>query len=369
MRIVILEPWLAGSHGAWASGYAARSAHEVSVLGLPGRHWKWRMHGGAVTLARRYREEGHGADLLLATDMCDLALFLALTRDLAAGTPAAVFFHENQLTYPWPGDDPDPALGRDVHYAFVNLASALAADAVFFNSPYHMADFLGALPGFLGAFPDFRERGAARAIEAKSRVLPLGIDLAGLDRHRVAREPGATPLILWNHRWEYDKGPEEFFRALRLLAGEGLDFRVTLLGESGGERPAVFEEAQETLGSRIVHRGFAPDRADYARWLWRADILPVTARHEFFGTSVVEGMYCGVCPVLPRRLAYPGHIPEERHGEFLYDGFDGLVTMLRRRIERIDETRTAGARSFAERYDWATLAPAYDAALEAVAGH
>ena len=298
--------------------------------------------------------------------MCDLPLFLALAPGRAAGIPAAVYFHENQLTYPWSGGDPDPALGRDAHYAFANVASALAADRVFFNSGWHMEDFLGALPGFLERFPDRNEGWIPGAIEKKSSVLPLGVDLAGLGRRSAPSEPGAPPLVLWNHRWEYDKGPEEFFRVLRLLAGEGLDFEVAVLGESHGERPAVFAGAREALGKRIVQWGFAQSRADYAAWLRRADILPVTARHEFFGASVVEAMHCGVCPVLPRRLAYPGHIPASRRDEFLYDDFDGLVWMLRRRIERIDETRALDVSSFVTRYDWKAQVPVYDAALAAV---
>ena len=53
-----------GSHQAWAEGYAAHSAHMVELLTLPARFWKWRMHGGAVTLARRWLAEAGGLSLI-----------------------------------------------------------------------------------------------------------------------------------------------------------------------------------------------------------------------------------------------------------------------------------------------------------------
>ena len=64
LDIVLLEPYLTGSHAAWAEEYAAHSRHRVKVLGLPGRYWKWRMHGGAVSLARQFLAERLRPDLL-----------------------------------------------------------------------------------------------------------------------------------------------------------------------------------------------------------------------------------------------------------------------------------------------------------------
>ena len=104
LKIALLSPYHTGSHRAWAEGYRRHSRHDVRLFSLPGRFWKWRMHGGAVTLASAYRESGFAADLLLATDMLDLTTFLALTRDLTAGLPVALYLHENQLTYPLPAD-------------------------------------------------------------------------------------------------------------------------------------------------------------------------------------------------------------------------------------------------------------------------
>jgi glycosyltransferase involved in cell wall biosynthesis len=368
MEILIVEPFLTGSHATWAREYAEHSKHDVVVLGLEGRHWKWRMHGGAVTLAGRFLDGGYSPDLILATDMLDLTTFLALTRQKAAGVRAALYFHENQITYPWSEKDRDRARDRDVHYGFINFVSALAADAVAFNSEYHRTSFLSELGPFLSAFPDYNETDAVEVIRGKCRVLYLGVDLRRFDEYRRKRAADRVPLVLWNHRWEYDKRPEDFFKALFVLQDEGLDFEVAVLGESFDVEPPIFAEAAERLGDRIVQMGFARDFSAYAKWLWRADIVPVTSIHDFFGASVVQAIYCNCYPLLPARLAYREHIPAEHHGEHVYEDFSELVCMLRDRITNIEATRQVRTQHFVRRYDWKAMAPQYDEFFRLVAG-
>jgi len=44
---------------------------------------------------------------------------------------------------------------------------------------------------------------------------------------------------------------------------------------------------------------------------------------------VVEALYCGCVPILPRRLSYPELLPSEHHATCLYDDQDELVEKLR----------------------------------------
>ncbi len=351
MDILIIEPYFTGSHASWAEGYRAASRHNVEILALDGRSWKWRMHGGAITLARRFMEEARSPDLILATDMLDLTTFLSLTRTRTASTPTAVYFHENQFTYPWSPGDRDVLRGRDLHYGFINYASALAAERVFFNSRYHMDSFFAALAGYLKGLPDHNEFGTIEVIKKKSRVLYLGMDLARLKAVATAAPPASGPaLILWNHRWEYDKNPGEFFEALYALQERSLDFEVAILGENFRRQPDEFEAARRRLGARVVHFGFVEDTASYASWLKRSDILPVTSRHDFFGCSVIEALYMGCFPILPNRLAYPEHIPEDQHRLHLYDDFKGLVSRLVRAVSDIDTVRATNLSGLAAKY-------------------
>lgn len=375
MNILLLEPYFTGSHAAWSESYASFSSHDVTIYGLEGRFWKWRMHGGAVTLARRFMSEKPAVDLLLASDMLDLTTFLSLTRRETANIPAVVYFHENQLTYPWSATDRDKQSGRDGHYGFINFASALAADSICFNSGYHRISFLEALKVYLGRFPDHRELESVDRIAEMSEVLPLGLDLARFDdfrppasrlRQTIPSEGGRSdaPLVLWNHRWEYDKNPGEFFRALEILADRGYDFELAVLGENFSEKPAAFLDAKRKFGDRIIKFGYAESFEEYAEQLWRADILPVTSNQDFFGASIVEAVYCGCRPILPDRLSYPELLPFAMHRECLYTSFHELVEKLAFAIAHPHpgEIR-AGAedcRNAATHFDWQRLVPKYD---------
>ncbi len=370
MNITLVEPFFTGSHAAWAREYARHSRHRIEILGLSGNHWKWRMHGGAVTLAGQFLQSGAAPDLILATDMLDLTVFLALTRRRSAGVPVALYFHENQIGYPRSPEDRDALHQRDHHYGFINYTAALAADSVLFNSRYHHDSFLEALPGFLRQFPDHRGLETVAAIGEKSRVLPLGVDLRRFDTEEGEtpdqRRASRPPLLVWNHRWEYDKNPDDFFRALYALDAAGVDFRVAILGPSAHRRNPLFDAARERLAGKVVHCGYVPDFHPYAQWLHRADILPVTSRQDFFGVSLVQALYCGCYPLLPKRLAYPELVPLEDYPEVFYDDFDALVEKLMAAVREIDRIRQQSFRHCVQRYDWQSMAPVYDTALEAV---
>jgi glycosyltransferase involved in cell wall biosynthesis len=371
VNILLLEPYHTGSHAAWATGYAAHSRHRVTILSMSGRFWKWRMHGGAVTLSRQFLGGETIPDLILATDMLDLTTFLALTRAHTSHLPTATYFHENQLSYPWSPSDREVSRGRNLHYGFINYTSALAADAVFFNSQYHMESFLTELPRLLKHFPDYCELDSVERLRAKSEVLPLGLNLRRFDAYRpVPQAPaaGSQPLILWNHRWEYDKNPQDFFRALYTLADRGVDFALVILGERFRQQPTEFNEAYQRLGKRVRQFGYVPAFADYARWLWRADQLPVTSHHDFFGASVVEGIYCGCFPLLPQRLSYPELIPPQYHRVCFYQDFDDLVDRLEAAISNLAQTRQTRLRDAVARFDWSVMAPIYDDRLETLVG-
>ena len=335
LNIVLLEPFLAGSHQSWAQELAHRSRHDITIMGMTGRYWKWRMHGGAVSLAQQFLANAVQPDLILASDMLDLTTFQALTRQRTAALPTVLYFHENQLTYPWSPADADISLQRDSHYAFINYTSALAADLILFNSYYHQDSFLSELPGFLAGFPDYSLAATCTAIRAKSKTLPLGLDLQQLDKFRPESCAGQSrPLILWNHRWEYDKNPDAFFQVLYDLNDSGVEFDLAVLGESYRTAPPIFSEAKERLAAHIVHWGFAESKKEYVSWLWRADYLPVTSFHDFFGASVVEAIYCNCFPLLPKRMAYPEHLPEDLVDNYSYVDNHDLTLRLKALLEK-----------------------------------
>jgi glycosyltransferase involved in cell wall biosynthesis len=359
MRILLLAPYCGGSHRAWAKDYVAHSRHDVTLLKLAARFWKWRMQGGAVTLAGQARALDHRPDLVLASDMVNLPVFLALTRDFLADVPTALYCHENQLTYPLP-----PGEKRDLTYGMINWLSMLAADRVLFNSHFHLEDWFAALPNMLKHFPDYSHLHRLSGVWEKATVLPVGVDLRRLDAVSGSDRFDGPPVILWNQRWEYDKDPETFFQALYALAEDGLDFRVVISGRSYRQTAPEFEAAQHRLGGRVVHFGYAKDDT-YPALLHRSDIVVSTAIHEFFGVAIVEAIYSGCFPVLPDRLSYPELIPEVYHDACLYGNFDDLLARLRWALVNPGAAGTIAGelRAAVAEFDWATMAPIYDRML------
>ncbi len=365
LDICLLAPWYGGSHRRWADGLQQHSRHRIEILSLPDRHWKWRLHGAAVTFAGLIRDSGRRHDLILASDMMDVAVFRSLLRGSPADGPVAVYFHENQLGYPVSPLDSDLREGRDLHYGFINYTSALAADRVFFNSSWHRDSFLGELPRFLSRFPDHPNLETVERIRERSEVLPLGLDLRALEAQRPRRrEANEVPLLLWNHRWEYDKRPEAWMRLILDLKSAGLEFEVALLGQRSGSEPPLLGELRKALGPAVLIDGTVEDSAEYASWLWRADILPVTSGQDFFGGSVIEAVYCGCHPWLPRALAYPEHFPG---APVFYDsGAEALEGLARLVASGAWKQPRPGSDTLL-RYDWSRLAPRYDRAFRSMA--
>ncbi|MFK7932959.1 MAG: DUF3524 domain-containing protein [Saprospiraceae bacterium] len=369
-RIQIVEPFFTGSHQQWAKGWQQHSQHQVDILSLPGRHWKWRMYGGAVTLAQRFLQQKSLPDLLVLSDMLDATTFLALTRERTINIPVVIYFHENQITYPWSPTDADVKLKRNNQYGFLNYTSALSADQLWFNSAYHQCSFLTALPKFLKQFPDYQGIENVKKLTTKSTVLYLGMDLKRfLPFQKENNNVNDVPVILWNHRWEYDKNPQVFFETLLQLKSENISFQLIVLGESYHKQPPIFKIAHEQLADRILHFGYALDFATYARLLWQADILPVTSHQDFFGGSIVEAIFCNNFPLLPNRLAYPEHIPANFHDQYLYEDKTDLYHRLKDFLIQFPANRGATTRqNFVIGYDWSTLAEEYDSRVAAIVG-
>lgn len=156
--------------------------------------------------------------------------------------------------------------------------------------------------------PDHTEAYNFERITAKSSVLPVGIDaMEGVDLDRPAQEP---PVILWNHRWAYDKGPDRFLAHLQLLKAKGLAFNIILCGAPSKSEPEAFIQLREQFADRILHAGFASSRAHYFQLLQAADVLIHDPVQEYFGISVAEAMSCGVIPLVKNDQAYTSWVPE-----------------------------------------------------------
>jgi glycosyltransferase involved in cell wall biosynthesis len=343
-----MEPYHGGSHRHLAEGLVARLAgsHPIELWTLPARTWKWRMRGAAIHFADRWRREQPLAAGILVTSLLDAAALRGLLPREAAALPFLLYCHENQLNYPVRVDDK-----RDYHYGWTNIQSVAAADRSYWNSSYNLESFLAELPDFLGRMPDARPTDLPERLRERAELLPVPADLATLiDAERSAST--GPPRLLWNHRWEHDKGPAEFFTALAALADEGLPFTLSVLGQRFQETPPEFDRARDTLAERIHCWGFRESREEYHRELLSADIALSTARHEFQGLAMLEAGAAGCSLLVPDDLAYPEIWPADcRYPP------GALLPALRERLLDPGSWRGPECRRSAAAFDWARLLP------------
>lgn len=328
------------------------------------------MRHAAITLAEQVRqlvEDGQSWQVVFCSDMLNLAEFRGLAPATVASLPAVAYFHENQLTYPVQQERE-----YDYHFAFTNFTTALSAESVWFNSAFHRDAMLTALREFLARMPDHQPLAEVDRIAAKSVVHPPGIE-------SFSTTSGQTdgPLhILWAARWEHDKDPQSFFAALEKLRSRGIDFRVSVLGESFRKVPEIFATARESLSEHIDRWGYQSSREEYLQALSQADVVVSTAIHEFFGIAVLEAMAAGAYPLLPQRLSYPGILGVADNPEMQRHLYSGDVASLADALTELVQRKQAGdlwqgdadrARRQAKRFDWEGLATTMDQALQSVA--
>ncbi|MCO4795305.1 MAG: DUF3524 domain-containing protein [Bacteriovoracaceae bacterium] len=348
MKILAIESWYGGSHKQWLDDVQKYSSHSVEILGLPDRNWKWRMQGGAGELSKKFKECDFKPDLILSSSMVDLSLFDALSK--TQHIPKVIYFHENQFAYPISPRDTDNLQKTDQHYSFINVKSALVADKLLFNSQYNLSSFTDGVNKLKDYLPGEKSFLDIENIKEKSEVLPLGFNLP---TSKPSKKENKVPIILWNHRFEYDKNPDEFFNLMIELKEEGFPFKLIILGE-GSDRETLWKQR---LSDVTIHWGKADSREDYLRLVSKASILPVTSNQDFFGISIIEAISKGVFPILPRRLSYPELIPKESHTDVFYTSHSDL----KEKIKSYDPTKsTMNLIDFIQQFSWDSLISKYD---------
>ena len=363
-RVLLVDPWYAESHRTLLDGLAAHLPFDTRVAVLPRGRWRWRMRSGAVELAEAVKTAtaDRAPDVLLATDYVNLPDLVAFCPTLAA-VPKVVYFLEDQVTYPV-----REGREREIEFVAINLTSALLADACIFCSENQMHAFADGLRAYCRKYPDAGDPTAVDAIAAKSCAIPIGGEFAPLDdaRARFAAVRTGPLRIVWPHRFEHDKGPDEFFETLFTLADEGLDFTVSAIGRQYRDEPTVFAEAKARLVDRIDRWGFQ-EGFDYARALAESDVVVSTALQETQGMAVIEAMRAGCEPLLPARLSYPEVLGADAPSH-TFRSTGELRRRLRWMIRHPDRVRAwPDHAERVDRFAWTAVVPAYVDLLRAVA--
>lgn len=297
-KILLLSAYRSDSHASWADWLMRNLAADWRRLELPGRYFRWRIRGNPLSWLDALPQvlDHWQPERILATSMVDISTLKGLFPALAS-VPVSYYFHENQFAYPQgerQHDSVDPQM--------VQLYGALAADECLFNSDFNRQTFLSGIDALLKKLPDCKPDNLRLRLEHKCRILPVPVTSVAAGK----KIPG---LIVWNHRWEYDKKPELFLQIVQQLAGQGMDFRLALLGPRADKTPPALTQLRTQFADRILADGMV-SRAEYEHWLGAAQYVISTAIHEFQGLSVQEAVSAGALPVVPDALCYREQYPQ-----------------------------------------------------------
>ncbi len=292
--------------------------HSWTQLVLPPRHFNWRIRGNSLQWALNEKALlSEDYDLLIATSMVDLASLRGFLPNIAR-IPTLLYFHENQFVYPLGDSQRD----SNIEPKLVPLYSTLCADAIVFNSAYNRTTFLEGTRALLEKLPDRLAPDLLSKIEA-SEVIPVPLeDFA--TKSALSSHDGNQQLleVIWNHRWEYDKGPKLLLLVAEALASQRSPIRLHVVGQQFRSSPAEFEKIARlskqhaaALGIEPGYFGFIEDREDYIALLRRCDVVLSTALHDFQGLAVQEACALGCTPLVPDALVYPEYV----ESQFRYD--------------------------------------------------
>ncbi|MFT5698235.1 MAG: glycosyltransferase involved in cell wall biosynthesis [Desulforhopalus sp.] len=354
-KVLILEPYFGGSHKMFLEGVMDNVHADYTLLTLPARKWKMRMQLSAQWFMEQLSNLGCDErcfDTVICSTFVDVAVFRSLTCRLEGWNNSAkicLYFHENQFAYP--NRTKDTSL---YHFTSINFNSAMAADSIAFNSEFNRSSFMDGCSRYLKFASDMKLSRIIDDLKGKSVVIYPGIEFSGIDA--VASDDTlSAPTIVWNHRWEHDKNPEEFFFALQSLKKQKMQFHLIVLGQSFRQSPDCFERAKEEFSDEIIHFGFAESYERYIEQLVKGTIVVSTSTHEFYGISIIEAVRAGCRPLLPKRLSYPELFPQK----YLYEDGD-LFPQLKQLVARNKQLEKGTAIELTEQFGWSALTASYN---------
>ncbi len=361
-QVLLLSAYDAHSHQYWRTQLCEFiDAVDWTVLTLPARHFAWQFRSNALQWSLSHKEVlQRNFDAVLASSMVDLAGLLGLNPALAA-TPTALYFHENQFAYPQGASQ-----HSTVELQLSSVISAMAASELIFNSAFNRQSFLDGALSFLKKMPGAHAKPVNDLLRVKTSVLQVPLRTCLSQPEPRFATSTRTVSIVWNHRWEYDKGPERLLAFARSLLKTEIDFVLHVMGQQFRASPNEFAILHRLLSDErpqaIGHWGFVEDLQLYQSVLDHADFVLSTALHDFQGLSVLEAVQRGCRPLLPNRLAYPEWCPHE----FLYDSAaddaaleanNAVVRLLSVLASNLQAPSVAGL-------EWQILGPEYEALIQ-----
>ena len=170
LDILALEPFYGGGRRNMLETLIHFSRHRWTLLKLPPRRIERRLSVAAHWFAEQLTRHWVGrVDLLFTSEAMNLADLYRLMPQLIR-KPSVVYFHSNQL--------PHPTATSDNPLDMANLNTATASTEIWFNSLFHLRDFLSRASAYVAKHPELSTRNPMPDLTAKAQLLRPPVDFS-----------------------------------------------------------------------------------------------------------------------------------------------------------------------------------------------
>lgn len=352
-RILVLSAYHGGSHKYWLETIRDWfPTIEFHLLALEARNFSYTIRANPLEfyadLLQLHVEDFDG---LLATSMVDLASLIGIDSRWAQ-LPSVLYFHENQFAYPQ-----SPKAHRSIEPQMVQWYGAMAARYLVFNSEYNRQSFFAGIEALSRRLP-MTAKVDIRSLVAKSSVIP--VPLRTLRQKEKGADPSHPLRILWNHRWEYDKGTDRLVKLIELCEEAGLSVQFHLAGKKHAGSAKEWQHLSTTF-PKAVGGVYDLSRSDYLTLMAQCHIVLSTALHDFQGLAMLEACQAGLRPLAPARLAYTEYLGAEHlYSSHPEDFQREVAACFKKLVAWCRDFNAIPSTPSTKAYERKSLAPAYE---------
>lgn len=299
LDILALEPFYGGIRQVMLETLIRCSRHRWTLLKLPPRRIERRLTAAATWFSEQLTRHWVGrVDLLFTSEALNLADFYRFMPNLAH-KPSVVYFHSNQLP---PVDNV-----TDLALHLVNLNSAQAAREIWFNSLFHLRDFLTKASAMVLRHPELSSRNPLAEVTRKAQLMRPPIEWQSV------RDLGRTAAVR---------------RLKRSIFVDTRDADVALINSAFNVLSRRAEQWQfitvgpvEALSDEIPRRTVGEkDESAQAEAMHECGVMISTKIGATCDQYAIRGLAAGCFPIWPQVGVYPELLPPALHPHCLYDG-------------------------------------------------
>lgn len=199
--------------------------------------------------------------------------------------------------------------------------------------------------------------------EGEYRVMPNGVDfpkgrVSDADVRKATEKyhlPAGVPVFLFVGRMMKYKGLPLILDAMKLLAQEGMDFRMVFVG-GGADAQEMQDKAQENgIADMVIFTGPEYDRNVLRAWNTRADLFLFPSTYDTNGIVVREAAACGLASVLIKDSCAAEGITDGRNGYIIEESAEAMAACLQEVCKDMELVHQVGQNAMDEIYiSWDT---------------